>query len=502
MTRPFRQALNVIFTLLLLTSVLSLVFVYIWGFTPGLVDRVDNSLVARYVNSYQLELDDAIKAVNSDVAEEVAVEGLIDFLGKLDAIKGQDRLNPLKVRALTTLIDELEKGDRYEEAIYWCDEWLSYDDNNLNALLTKVRILEKIEGRDAEAFDILSLWHKRLPGNERLAVPLLGLIAKRGESIQTLNTLSLFSQAKYFRPYDRWRVFWSDADGFSAARSKWADEVDLQGATIRVSANISEKIESIRFDPPDFNSSWCIDNPTIQLVAGNRQAQFSLSRINTIHSPDMAWDGSRLRVSTGSDPYFLWALPDELKEGISQIVFSAEVTSCIPTWISDVLSNDEIQQLQSDPQVVNNSTLLALLGSIQEENQRTILPDIASMPTQMHVYWRLEEQSYSAQRRETANLLVTNPQTSQFEVSLPVDDTAQAIRIDFADTIGLRHRIDSIRVDSIAGVIDIDLATISTSGLARRGDVFETIDNDPQLLFSVAEPYTNIRSVLVRGTIQ
>ncbi|MBE9536646.1 MAG: hypothetical protein IMF07_05645 [Proteobacteria bacterium] len=116
------------------------------------------------MNHYKERLNGAMK--KPLVERKQSLDRLIVTL---ESVKKLDRLSPIKRQTFLSLINmSMAKGE-HDNAVYWTDKWIEFDEKDLVAKLKKGQILYGIPGRKSEGRLILKELNSRYPDVKKIS---------------------------------------------------------------------------------------------------------------------------------------------------------------------------------------------------------------------------------------------------------------------------------------------------------------------------------------------
>lgn len=156
--------INCCLTFLLLTTFFAFCTIIIWTLNPSLVNELDGWVVRTYTSHYKDKLKEAMAE-----PREQQEDKLIQLIKSLEHIKKRDRLYHVKRQIFLSLINLSMIEKKYNEAIYWTERWVDFDEKDLVAKLKKAQILYSIPGRKDEGRLILENLYHRYPDVKKIS---------------------------------------------------------------------------------------------------------------------------------------------------------------------------------------------------------------------------------------------------------------------------------------------------------------------------------------------
>jgi hypothetical protein len=147
---------------LLATTALALVTTCAWSVSAPRVDEFGRTLWDSHVRVPGNRLKVAIADLEQG-RDESGVRAIETLLIDLEETRPGDRLAPIKAGAYRALATHDANANRLEHAVDWLDQWLSFDERNLDVQVERATLLQRIPERSGEAERTLSALHERFP---------------------------------------------------------------------------------------------------------------------------------------------------------------------------------------------------------------------------------------------------------------------------------------------------------------------------------------------------
>lgn len=106
-----------------------------------LVDQADQYFREVYLYSPKARYSDIVDQYEQDGDGAASANALIDLLMDLDHVQKGDEVASEKRISYAQLIRTLIRLEELEMAKFWVDQWLAFDDRDINGLLIKARLL-------------------------------------------------------------------------------------------------------------------------------------------------------------------------------------------------------------------------------------------------------------------------------------------------------------------------------------------------------------------------
>jgi hypothetical protein len=499
MNKIITKLQNYILSILLFVSFLVIILIVIWNYSPYIVDEIDKAVKSHYLTKYELRLNKYVGLIDGEREHDTVNSGLIKLLKDLDSVKSQDRLGEIKNKAFDKLIQRLKDQKQYLDAISWSEKWLRFNNRNLDAWLN-IAILYEHSGRYDDASRILTDWHNKTPELEKVTKLYSNFLINNGHDLKGITVISNFLENRSLIHSKQWDIFWSYDDKFNSKLKKNADEIQFIDGKIEITTSLppKEHIKEVRFDPPDYNISWCMLDPVITLYSDHIIKSYLLSDYEPKWlSSSMEWNGTSFKVSYKDDPHFAWVIPAEFKGKVKKVKLSANIHYCFPGWVINSFSNDKLSQLKSKNILLKNEKILNFISKVEEYKYNIKFDEIKTLGASMDVFWRVGNQKYNSARRNRVPIKWTNRKLMFFTINLPVLSGVDALRIDFPEIQDIKYEIKKFEIFTDGGKLAVDLNKASLIGSELNDKIYHVTGTDPQIMYSIPEKYKNVSNIVL-----
>lgn len=120
-------------------------------------------ITSTYSSFYRNKLNVAKTALSH--SPDQGISQLENLLVDLASVEKGDRLAPIKVQALESLVSVQEKNGVFERALTAAEEWSAFDNRDLLGQFALARLLLKTPGREEEGIQVLHRLNKLTPAN-------------------------------------------------------------------------------------------------------------------------------------------------------------------------------------------------------------------------------------------------------------------------------------------------------------------------------------------------
>lgn len=315
----------------------------VWTLSPTKVDTFGQWIVDSYEKVYSARLRTAEKTLQKD--RDQGVKAVETLLRDLHRIKKRDRLDPIKRRSLELVTEALSKEhSQLERAIYWADQWVDFDEKDLNGHVRRVELLGRAARRQTEARDTSSRLYGMVPETEAVVQLYAETMIEQGKIADAFNAVSDYAE-HYLNAVvpSFWQLFWDSGDGFNETQSKKVEWILDGHGKLTLSVNLTAPVRQLRVDPPPFSRLMILEPKMVTKVDG-KETTMQLWNISLgVHQMTQA---DRALETTGEgDPFFYWELPMSQHGAGLTIVVEAKVSRLPPTWVARFVARPEIQTL-------------------------------------------------------------------------------------------------------------------------------------------------------------
>jgi hypothetical protein len=501
----------------LFVSGLALVLCFVWIFEESFVLDMGRKITGTYSATYRNKLKVAKTALSN--SPDRGISQLEALLADLALVEKGDRLAPIKVQALESLVSVQEKNGVIERALAAAEQWSSFDNRDLFGHFALARLLFKTPGRQNEGAQILNRLKKLAPAHPEFVnlYNELEIIAeillkedKLVEAFLVLRHSLLTPEALRGR---MWQIFWDMGTGFSnGQRESFFPTFEVNGE-FEIPFAVPGAARALRLDPPP-NVRMVIEEPV--LLRSKNAGQYGTDLLDlSLRFNQMSQVGNILITIGGNDPFFSWDVPASLDEVYSDYIFSAYVHEELPSLVYDLLRHPEADSLKALLEAAGEKEAAEQLAEIsrkisrQAEFQKQVVKAQKLINVQqgsMVVFWRQGEERFNEHRKIGLPFRgVLAHDQLLFDFSMHIDSSVSQLRIDFPEGAGVEYSIESVEIyaDGHRHTINLGRTDTTTSpGLKKDGNRFLTIGPDPYFYFAFQGEQGPVETVRIQGRAQ
>lgn len=303
--------------------------VYAWNVVPDEIDRLGARIVERYTADADRKLANARSAAAARGCD--GLSAAVAFATELSTIQKTDRLDGHKKATLDLIVRTYAGAGDYPDALRWVEQWVAFDDRDLDASLWKGRVLSQLPARKDEGSRLLESLYRRLPEVSSIAHEYFAVLCARGQFVDALAVVDHHMSRQYGSCDASWTVYWDLGHGFSEAQSKGITPAAGPDGMRIFAFEIGGDARRIRLDPPP-RSCLRISDPEIRLPG----ATVALGHADLVTN-DVSRDGNTWITSGGTDPFVDWEVPAGQRTS-GEIVFAAKLSVAPPPWAEELVS--------------------------------------------------------------------------------------------------------------------------------------------------------------------
>ena len=319
--KSLKPLLNWVRITLFVVSIMAMLSVVIWRFTPNVVNKVDNLFVSTYKSYYKRPFKKAKKVLKKDKAK--GITALESFLNKVAEVKVSDRLDGLKYQAYPLLIKNLMELELTEKALYWVDDWLAFHEKDIFAQVVRAELLLDIPSREKEGREALSQLFEKFPEVPVVTEAYIGMIDDPATVNNFMNQAAKLRLQRFLR--SEMTLFWKGAgENFSESRKI---SVPIVGKIVSGQVDFDLmfpmgcSIAYLRIDFPEIIDVEYTLNE-IRLFS-EEDILINLNDIDVVYKNNLKESGSKFFV-TGDDPHFAIKI-----ENIESPITHINVNGCV-----------------------------------------------------------------------------------------------------------------------------------------------------------------------------
>lgn len=330
---------NIARGVLLFFTFLSLVTYIVWDQTCkrasfSTMDPEQKFFVDSYRKHFEKKLEKAIRHLKT--ADTNKYDKLILFLSDIETIKKMDRLDPVKRKGLEIISQSCFQENNYEEALFWTNKWLEFDDRDLYAALQKAEILYCMPEKKEEGISLFRTFYQKLPEVEFIARAYGDMQFREGNYAE-----AVCSYYRLLTLQDRlekwgWEIYWDIGNGFNANHKKsiFPESFGIKG--IRFSLELSPGVTRLRIDPFLF-ANRVILNPVLTFGHKGEEEKIRLNNY-PLRFNEMTQKGDLLVISNERDPFFSFDVPEKWRHTKFRMTLNAQVEVDYPAYLTKIYS--------------------------------------------------------------------------------------------------------------------------------------------------------------------
>jgi hypothetical protein len=441
----------------------------VWTWKPDWVDAVDDACVRRYVTRYR-ERFDAISREADAGRKARAFEALLD---ELAWVRRQDRLADIVDQCFAQLSALAEAGNDLTAAVDWMTRRVEFDDHDLLAAARLGALECRVPGRLDAGLQRLQQLVTAYPGHPTAVVALATAQADAGRPADAAATVQ---QALGALRSNLWTISWDAGTGIHREERRVETVPMREGDEQVFRFRIAEPLIGLAVFPPAFHSGL-LEQPrlehggaAIELAAGNAetfQLRAAAGRAATTGESGPAlglhWDTP---IPADTPLVLRWR-----DTPLPELAYAdALLHPAVAAWLDHAPAGADPQALQ---RLRCCRARAALVGGFQ-------------------LFWSSGDTPFSGERHATARTVpVPLPDGGAFALTVPVAATADRVRVDLPDGVGVGYAFTRFDVRCGDRVVPIDLASVPLllpHGVERRDGRLVVTDGDPYFAFALPEP--------------
>jgi hypothetical protein len=335
---------------LLVVTLLAAVTAGLWCYFPSVIDEFDSSIASRYLSSYETQLA-AAERIGNDTDQADALESLVQ---SLSAIRRDDRLHPLKRRAIGRLIRSLEESGQTERALAWCDEFVAQDERDLRAQLLRASLLFRDPQRSAEGARLLRQLFDKVPEAQFIAREYSRLLADRGSNTDAFLVIDEFLKHQDHKLTSKWHFFWDSGSGTNLAQSHSVRPFLEDSTRWRWSLTLEPGVRQLWIVPPN-EAAVRVQQAELWVWDGQRETRQSIADAGDELSPLLLKEADGEEIET-APPKFSWIVPEELRGRPLTVSLVGDVEPVFQPWLVDLctLFRSHADAIESDLKARND----------------------------------------------------------------------------------------------------------------------------------------------------
>lgn len=511
-TPLFRKLLSIVRILLFLIFLSAVVVLVLWNYYPDRITSLDNSIVDRYVSSYQDRLDAAQELVLSN-QQDRGIEVYIQVLEDMKHICKQDRLWHAKRQGLLALVNLYLKSHKVAEAKHWLELWLKSDERDLLAQYKYGKLLCLLPEARHEGCKRITDLYKKFPNYGNIFADYFSFRVKSNDAKTFCGILRDYHQRLLIAKNLEWQVSWLSSKGIKKKRIY--PGMGPEGRIIIRATLPDRQLVELRLDAP--RDPHYLINARIEFRSGLRKKILDFM-------PGVVRNSSGVRVlspdiyeTSRKGSFWVLSVPDlpEWNEEINVILTG--------TWLP-VLPGQVIAYLKKhavlDSEKAMHYTVckgyqkvVALplerrfagkTGSLADGNwvfPKGKYPQIIGKPVE--VFWaNSENPHFSKKSKRRAPLALTGNRFDGMEFS--IHNHISRLRIDLLTAVFATYRDLQIEITTDHGprVLDLKNFDIRLHDMKRIGlNAFQALGKDPFLYFTLSKEPLYVDKVKISATI-
>ncbi|MCI5147938.1 MAG: hypothetical protein D3916_00760 [Candidatus Electrothrix sp. MAN1_4] len=491
-------------------ALLAVITSLIFSFKSPWINKLDKYIVESYKNRYSDRLQDAEAILPQDRANATNMLQLL--LEDLSAIKYGDRLAPVKQKCFVLLSQIFHEDGQINEALSVVEEWVKFNDRDLNALTLQGELLLSLSAREDEGASILTKLFGKVPEAEVVAKAYIHMLQNQGRMLEAFRALSQYMNTKHLGGH--WRIYWDSGVGFNEQNSKtFFPEIGQKGI-LTLGLELNFDIKRLRIDPPPF-SALLISNPVMLFNGNGKKYSLQLAQL-PLQFHHMIKFGNRLKTSGGNDPYFIWQMSEKENRDPINIIVKAEVNLWVPDSMKELagaFSLEELKKIKLEPLTSQEKEIISNLELLKETERIIALQRKAMLITEgvISVYWIdppgiFSKQHFSEQRTSKVPIVLQEKKENlEFDLLLPVNAKVEQLRIDFPDVVGIQYHLKQVELISGEHKKLIDISTtpfLLQHKIEKDGQHIKVTGPDPHFSFDISNGASQLDYVRLVGEVQ
>ncbi|MBV1884521.1 MAG: hypothetical protein KUG82_22970 [Pseudomonadales bacterium] len=377
---------------LLLVSLAAAATWVTWSYSPNAVNQFDTYIITRYTAHYLTKLNAAKDQLKRSPQEGIAlVQSLADDISKSVKL---DRLDPVKRESFKVIVQHYRGVGESRLEMKWAKKWTEFDPQDLEAQLAYALAFYASKGEKQSGLTPLIKLYSRAPNIEMIQWPLF-MVALRHVAIGPIDSDPVDSGPVDSDPMAlettaldiidallnrnigsdsnvNWEVFWDTDQGFQPNNSKKIIPYKGDHNTLSSSLSLPKGTQRIRIDPPP-NKAWTLKTIRMEYVFTHHTLENDLLVANTplseitLQLNDLERKKDSLRILKGSDPYFFFTTPSDLKNEGAQVSLQMEVERTYSGEIIQFFESSEYHSLLAKLKIKNSRHLISQLAALQRK---------------------------------------------------------------------------------------------------------------------------------------
>ena len=132
---------NLLLVLAWTLCIIGLCIVSLWFITPDLIHKIDEKFRYDVIYEPRERYTTIAERYEQQGDQDLIIAALIGLLGELDDIQKVDELAATKRAAYGQLVRVLIHRSEFPRAMQWADQWLAFDQKDIQGLLVRARLL-------------------------------------------------------------------------------------------------------------------------------------------------------------------------------------------------------------------------------------------------------------------------------------------------------------------------------------------------------------------------
>jgi len=299
--------------------------IVLWVFNPNLIHFCDKLIVNTYTNIHLSRMHDAQVLINKD--KDKSIIELEALLKDMEKVQKNVRLDPIKRHCFEMLTKLYEDKGQLEQAVYWYEKWLQFDDRDINAQFQLDKLLYQIPGRKSEGQKALVNLYDKFSEEIRITDTYGKMQLQNGEYEEAIRCLKKAITQATEEPNTElnqmWEIFWDLGKSFNEDQRERFIIWLKNNSEIQLSCEIGPDVKHLRIDPPIL-SHLIISNPEMILSNGSERLNIRLNKI-PLSLNGMNQIDNVLKTSNEQDPFFYFPIPIEWQDKQFKAEFKANV---------------------------------------------------------------------------------------------------------------------------------------------------------------------------------
>ena len=368
--RQFKRLAHIGRFLALFFACLAFITLLLWRYMPERINRLDEWIVEKHTEPYESRLQQAVDDIERG-EETSGIHQLEALLGDLESIRKRDRLDSVKRKSFQMLTRALIKTNQHKQARDRFDDWIAFDDKDVNAFLGKAKMMCEFPDYSREGESLLTELIQKFPTpavlepyvqRDKTNPKLVGLFLALDVTDETPAGLArafMDWAVNRHKILGHWRVFCNTGQGFQKDRIQTVFPEWIDRNTLRFTLTLPREIQTVYVGPPVGN---LIAQPAFQ-VHGPPESANIPSSDRVLRGAKMAepWKGIFL-PAWDIEPLFARKILEQEKNGEPLTgTFQARI---FPTLILYITGNDQAKAVRKELAEMGSTKLASVFSEI------------------------------------------------------------------------------------------------------------------------------------------